>query len=761
MKHKKRFPRLCALSLTLILVFSLSSPTLAWEERKTDILTKTPQEIDFNTLTYGEPYMDEVEATAKAAEDAAAKPDNLEETAEAVRTLKAMENRLATDYAVMSVHYASDPTAMSQTYVDWNSFYMTAVNRIAEAFGAVTDSANAGALELALGEDGAAYYAGAEADTAEQLALQNHCAELVDDYWQAMAETPVVRYKGVTYHGEEEANAALAEGKLTYEDWNQVYLLLAKEVNKVVGPLYVDLVKTWKAYAASWGYDDCAAYFYENVYIRDYTPEEAEAIHEAVKAYIVPLYELYTVLGNTPELLYGTAVLNEQFSTLSQDGLLDMVQLYMGYVSSELADLFAYMRRCHLVDTAFSETKNDQGFTTSLPQYQSAFIFNKPYMDMNDLEDLLHEFGHFSECCLSGGSDYGNSLDLAEINSQALVLLCQPYMGAMVGEENASACRFANLQKMVSGYMLSNCISDEFQQQVFAEDDLTLDKVNRIYHDVCAEYGIQLADDTYGYGWQHTSHHFVTPFYTISYVTSALASAELFTTSLSDYDKACDEYLRLMEIGTAQPFRATLKEAGMADVFREETVADIADALLDYTYDTVLGVSFSDTEGLEAEDDIRLTAAFGLFQGKADGTFRPGESLTRAQAATVLWRLNGCPEPEGASPFQDVPDDSWCADAVTWCAENGIVQGDGAGHFAPDALVTRQAMLAMLYRAVGSPEADEAVLSGVSDSDSLGEFARPGAAWAVENGLVDGALQPQGQVSRGEAAELLAALIAV
>ena len=760
MKHKNLCSRLCALSLTLILNLSLSVPALAWEERKTDILTKTPQEIDFNTLTCAEPYMDEAEATARAAEDAAAKPDNVEETAQAVRALKAMEDRLVTDYAVMSVHYASDPTAMSQTYVDWNGFYTAAVNRIAEAFSAVANSANAGALELALGEDGADYYADVEADTPEQLALQNHCAELVDDYWQAMAETPVVRYKGVTYHGEGEANAALAEGKLTDEDWNQVYLLLSKEINKVVGPLYVDLVKTWKAYAASWGYDDCAAYFYENVYIRDYTPEEAEAIHDAVKTYIVPLRGLYTVLFNTPEIQYGTAVLNEQFSTLSQNGLLDMVQPYLGYVSSELADLFAYMRRCHLVDTAFSETKNDQGFTTYLPQYQSAFIFNKPYMAMNDLEDILHEFGHFSEGCLSGGSDYGNSLDLAEINSQALVLLCQPYMGAMAGEENASACRFANLQKMVSAYILSNCISDEFQQRVFAEDDLTLDKVNRIYHDVCAEYGIYLADDTYGYSWQYTSHHFVTPFYTISYVTSALASAELFTTSLSDYDKACDEYLRLMEIGTAQPFRATLKQAGMADVFQLETTAGVADALLNYTYDTILGVSFSDTEGLEAEDDIRLTAAFGLFQGKTDGTFRPGEALTRAQAATVLWRLNGCPEPEGTIPFQDVPDGMWCADAVVWCAENGIVQGDGAGHFVPGALVTRQAMLTMLYRAVGSPETDEAVLSGISDSGSLGEFARPGAAWAVENGLVDGALLPQGQVTRGGAAELLAALMA-
>ena len=91
MKHQNLFSRLCALSLALILTFSLSAPALAWEERKTDILTKTPQEVDFHTLTCAEPYMDEVEATARAVEDAAAKPDNVEENAHAVRALKAME----------------------------------------------------------------------------------------------------------------------------------------------------------------------------------------------------------------------------------------------------------------------------------------------------------------------------------------------------------------------------------------------------------------------------------------------------------------------------------------------------------------------------------------------------------------------------------------------------------------------------------------------------------------------------------------------
>ena len=760
MKHKKWFPRLCALSLTLVLLFSLSVPALAWEERKTDILTKTPQEIDFSTLTCPEPYMDEVETAAKAAEDAAAKPDNVVETAQAVQALKALNDRLGTDYSVMYIRYCMDPAAMSRTYTEWDSFYSAACNRIMEALGAVADSANAQALTQALGEDGAAYYADVEADTPEQLALQNHCTALVDAYWQAMAETPVVRYKGVTYHGEGEAEDAYLEEKLTHEDLSQVRLLLAKETNKVVGPIYVDLVKTWKKYAALCGYDDCAAYFYENVYFRDYSPEDADAIHQAVRTYMVPLLDRYSILAYTDTVQASDAAMTQRFSGLPQEDILNMVEPYMGYVSSELSELYAYMRRCGLVDIGPSDTKNDQGFTTDLPQYGSAFIYNAPYGIFYDAETLIHEFGHFSEFCLSGGSNYGDSIDMAEINSQGLELLYLPYTEAMAGEDSAAAYRYDVLYQIIGGAIVDGSMFDEFQQRVFAEENLTVDKVNRIYHDVCKEYGMQMTDDTYGYSWQNIPHNFQSPFYYLSYCVSALAATELFTTSLSDYGKACDDYLRLMEVGNAQGFRATLKAAGMADVFREETVAGIADALMDYTYDTVLDISFSDIAGLDAEDDIRFATAFGLFQGNTDGTFRPGQALTRAQAATVLWRLNGCLEPEGTSPFQDVPDGMWCADAVVWCAENGIVQGDGAGHFVPGALVTRQAMLSMLYRAVGSPEADETVLSGVSDSGSLGEFARSGAAWAVENGLVDGALLPQGQVTRGGAAELLAALIA-
>lgn len=68
------------------------------------------------------------------------------------------------------------------------------------------------------------------------------------------------------------------------------------------------------------------------------------------------------------------------------------------------------------------------------------------------------------------------------------------------------------------------------------------------------------------------------------------------------------------------------------------------------------------------------------------------------------------------APSRMCPTVSWCTKAVTWCAESGIAQGDGAGHFVPGALVTRQTTLAMLYRCLGVPEADETALTEVSGS---------------------------------------------
>lgn len=140
---------------------------------------------------------------------------------------------------------------------------------------------------------------------------------------------------------------------------------------------------------------------------------------------------------------------------------------------------------------------------------------------------------------------------------------------------------------------------DKFLQEVYTTPNLTLEQVNRIYHDVSERYGQWMFDDTYGYSWISVSHDFYAPFYYLSYATSALASLELLARSVEDYDAALYVYLRLTSRGVPAQngFRAALKLVGLDDVFAEKS---------------------------------------GILHGRANGTMAPAVPITRAEAATLL-----------------------------------------------------------------------------------------------------------------------------
>lgn len=140
---------------------------------------------------------------------------------------------------------------------------------------------------------------------------------------------------------------------------------------------------------------------------------------------------------------------------------------------------------------------------------------------------------------------------------------------------------------------------DKFLQEVYTTPNLTLEQVNRIYHDVSERYGQWMFDDTYCYSWISVSHDFYAPFYYLSYATSALASLELLARSVEDYDAALYVYLRLTSRGVPAQngFRAALKLVGLDDVFAEES---------------------------------------GILHGRANGTLAPAVPITHAEAATLL-----------------------------------------------------------------------------------------------------------------------------
>ena len=147
----------------------------------------------------------------------------------------------------------------------------------------------------------------------------------------------------------------------------------------------------------------------------------------------------------------------------------------------------------------------------------------------------------------------------------------------------------------------------------------------------------------------------------------------------------------------------------------------------------------------------------GIMNGMTPTTFAPQGLTTRAQFATVLYRMAGSPKVSAALPFADVSG-HWASDAVAWAYSQGIVNGVSPTAFAPDANVTREQMVTMLYRFLNKPAVSGA-LTGMTDAGAVSDYATQAMLWAVQNGVINGrtptTLVPQGEATRAELAAIL------
>ena len=160
-------------------------------------------------------------------------------------------------------------------------------------------------------------------------------------------------------------------------------------------------------------------------------------------------------------------------------------------------------------------------------------------------------------------------------------------------------------------------------------------------------------------------------------------------------------------------------------------------------------------------EDVAFAYENGLFAGTSDTTFSPNASMTRAMLVTVLYRLEGQPAVNGRSGFSDVQYNGYYEDAVTWAADNGIVNGTSASTFSPNANVTREQMAAILYRYAQYKKYNTAAsssLNGFTDHASVSGYAAASLEWAVAEKLVNGSagkLMPTGNATRAQVAAIL------
>ncbi len=127
---------------------------------------------------------------------------------------------------------------------------------------------------------------------------------------------------------------------------------------------------------------------------------------------------------------------------------------------------------------------------------------------------------------------------------------------------------------------------------------------------------------------------------------------------------------------------------------------------------------YKDSKDVSYDEAVAVMSGIGVFQGDNNGNFNPQGNLTREQAAKIItYMLMGKTAADGLAtskaPFTDVAATRWSAGSIAYCVQNGIVAGDGQGHFMPEAVVTGAQFGKMLLTALGyQAEAEGLVGSG-------------------------------------------------
>ncbi len=97
--------------------------------------------------------------------------------------------------------------------------------------------------------------------------------------------------------------------------------------------------------------------------------------------------------------------------------------------------------------------------------------------------------------------------------------------------------------------------------------------------------------------------------------------------------------------------------------------------------------------------EIEWLAQSGIAGGYADGTFKPSGVVSRQAVASFLYKFAGSPAYTPASPsFTDLPSDHQFHTAVEWLASKSVISGYGDGTFKPGNAVTRQAAASFLHK---------------------------------------------------------------
>ncbi|HBH12849.1 MAG: S-layer domain protein [Clostridiales bacterium 38_11] len=174
--------------------------------------------------------------------------------------------------------------------------------------------------------------------------------------------------------------------------------------------------------------------------------------------------------------------------------------------------------------------------------------------------------------------------------------------------------------------------------------------------------------------------------------------------------------------------------------------------LIIFTSTIAYAAGFSDVGGFPwAEEAIDEMVSLGYIQGYEGGVFLPSKELTRAELVTIINRMNRLTE-EKEITFPDVIESHWANAEIGKAVAKGYISGFPDNTFKPDQSVTREQFATIINNLYELEEELEAI--EMVDGDLIADWSKTAIERVLASGIMhgypDGTFRSTGNITRSE-----------
>lgn len=370
--------------------------------------------------------------------------------------------------------------------------------------------------------------------------------------------------------------------------------------------LYSQFVEVNNQIAQLAGYDNYMDYAYENIYERDYTPEDVIVMRQYVKEYIGPMFKALTEQMEKPNSLNANQI--KYYEALSSKSIFqnpltaDLVADYFDLLKSPAGQAgtkeidFAHHANELFKHGNYYTGDYEGAFSYFVRAHQKSILYFGPG-SYSGAFTFVHEFGHYYETVYNPGASI--SYDLEETHSQGNEMLFLAYVSSVLEQNNATPAflnlMYDNIWNSLAIGLLATAV-DEFEQiaytgeyygnnvnikNIVADGVVSANEYDRVFTALLTDYGVNgILNPSY---WRYVVIE--SPGYYISYSMSALPSIELFVLGTQDFESAKQSYFKLFtftddenyayvdkygDLVVTAGYEDTLHYAGLYSPFEEE-----------------------------------------------------------------------------------------------------------------------------------------------------------------------------------------------